>query len=96
MFEMIERVARAIDPGFWRVIAGQPSCDAIACAVEASLARARAAIEAMREPTKEMLALVNDEERSFYQELHDLADETTVADIWRTLIDTALKETTDV
>jgi hypothetical protein len=58
--------------------------------------KARAAIEAMREPTPAMLALVNDDDICFYQELHDLADESTVKEIWQTLIDASLKETTDV
>lgn len=57
MSEMVERVARAIDPGAWAFIDG---CGPRAWSAEygypddarvASLNRARAAIEAMREPT---------------------------------------------
>ena len=50
---MVERVARAVDPE--AMASDNPNLRAIA------LTKARAAIEAMREPTEAMLAAVHDE-----------------------------------
>jgi hypothetical protein len=72
MSEMIERVARAIKDEFYRA----PTSTWNGCA--------RAAIEAMRGPTPDMVAAIG-----FPAGLEGLR-------CWRAMIDAALKETTDV
>lgn len=86
MGEMIERVARAIDPVLWKnldraISEGWPT-DIVAMARFAttdSCLRARAAIEAMREPTVAMLDVA-------------VASPADAIPRWRGMIDAALKE----
>jgi hypothetical protein len=59
MSEMVERVARAIDPTAWRwldsIVGREPAHPAEAPTRATQVRQARAAIEAMREPTEAML-----------------------------------------
>lgn len=80
MSEMVEKVARAIDPFAWK---NQPKMPR---RCEASLSSARAAIEAMREPTDEMEAAAYAHDDSGAQ-LSCAYDE-----IYTAMIDAALKE----
>lgn len=84
MSEMIERVARVLckaDDEPWEKLAetaGDPSRESYRC-------MARGAIEAMREPIKEVM--VSDD---YDDQLFDLHRRDDAAGIWRTLIDRAL------
>lgn len=81
---MIERVARALDPDLWRVMDGGSHLPSSKCL---SLLHARTAIEAMREPTAEMKAAVR--EAGGVQAL------AYANAAWPTMIDAALKEPTN-
>ena len=94
MTSMIERVARAIDPYAWRNEKKMP------VRVLASLEAARAAIEAMREPTEGLHEAA--EEISVYYDDFSCGDGNITLGlqgyrekfngIWGQLIDAALKE----
>jgi hypothetical protein len=89
MSEMIERVARAINDARYDY-----KSDASWVPLLDDLTVARAAIEAMREPTKAMI-------RETYG-LHEFDNDDMgvskkdAAKNWKMMIDAALKETTDV
>jgi hypothetical protein len=89
MSEMLERVAKAIDPDAFaprapgHEVGKCPDCDAH---VTAAMERARAVIEALREPTPDMLA---DEDVS--ASWRGCPTCIGLRDGWRTMIDIALK-----
>jgi hypothetical protein len=94
MSEMVERVARAIDPSLWQALDEQCALRAYTPEERAeiiarphyeffkSLKCARAAIAAMRMPTESMLRRVS--KRGGY------AEEKSILD-WQAMIDEALK-----
>jgi hypothetical protein len=89
MSEMVERVARAIakarHPGLTWPTKSDPE---YIQTVHTYLRDARAAIEAMREPTEEMIKASNRE--------WDGRMSHRSSGAWQVMIDAALKETTDV
>jgi hypothetical protein len=93
MNDMMERVARAIDPERWAQIDHMPVADrARPVLIAAEKMRASAAIEAMREPTEAMTkAAERVEVRG--ADLHDFAAFDCAPDVWKAMIDAALKDT---
>lgn len=89
MSEMVERVARAIyyGPG---VAEWHPELpDHIK---ERARRDARAAIQAMRTPTEEMLEIGNTEDQlSFSSEPGEGRADNVIEDVWKAMIDAALK-----
>ena len=87
--EMVERVARAIDPFAWEWIdftqANNPTHMALQRTIEHQLQQARAAIVAMREPTDAMVEAGN------YDAFPDGHGCGPIASAWREMIDEALK-----
>lgn len=81
MGEMVERVARAIDPERWAAIDSMSLIDAArATLIAAEFMRVRAAINALRHPPMELLDEV----------IHQLGESTTGAH-WGSMIDEILK-----
>lgn len=80
MSEMVERVAAALEP---LIRQSHPIDDWDAMAL------ARAAIEAMREPTKHMAAEAADENATTDLGSDDFAGH--YGEVWKTMIDAALK-----
>lgn len=92
--EMIERVARAFEPTIWEI----PHFLADGSAIQKryiddrqkrSLEKARAAIQAMREPTEAMLEAGHEVVAGFYTRGYDCP---AFEDSWRAAIDAILKE----
>lgn len=79
---MIERVARAMEPDVWASIDGD-FWDGKERTRENSLARARAAIAAMREPTPEITA-------RFVRAGHGPYGDVEARAVWQEMIDAAL------
>ena len=83
--EMVERVAKAIDPDAFEGCSHGSKGPCLMCAenVDFALYRARAAIEAMREPTEAMVDLgINTRE----------VEGGAIHDVWQAMIDEALEE----
>lgn len=98
MNEMIERVARAIDPLIWKLADKQPEYrDRDANKIRESLQSARAAIKAMREPTEAMVAVGceelpwGDEHGSVVSELDAQWRREALMPIWDGMLNEALK-----
>jgi len=88
MDSMIERVARAIDPEIWAVDAPIPTRSATIdfhARRQESCRVARAAIEAMREPTDAITCAIADASPSYTMK-------DTRIRIWEAAIDAALNE----
>lgn len=87
MTSMIERVARAIDPCAWDVMTHDDGCPDCRAAREQARGRARAAIEAMREPTEEMVRMGMTALPNSTPGRHQ-----KTGWVWDAMIDAALKE----
>lgn len=83
--EMVERVAKAIDPDAFEGCSHGSKGPCLMCAEDVDLAlyRARAAIEAMREPTEAMGGAGREIDNYVLR---------TVESVWQAMIDEALKE----
>lgn len=94
MSKALERVARAIDPKGWEAIevycrakeydaAERADCFARSIPIQRSLSQARAAIEAIREPTIDMMISAGE---------HTVGNCSIAAKVWRSMIDAILNE----
>ncbi|MEP0149994.1 hypothetical protein [Roseibium sp.] len=87
---MIERVARAMEPILFGGLPDGQCGPATARARATAREKARAAIEAMREPTEAMVTIGACRE----DQDHDIFEEGHIArEVWLEMIDAALKET---
>jgi hypothetical protein len=80
--EMVERGARILEPQAWAALG---DCDTLAYRSRrtASLRKARAFIEAMREPTEAMVSVGNSTTAAAF---------APAVDVWQAMIDAALQE----
>ena len=85
---MVERVAKAIYLDGYRILGGNWDAVNLKDRIPVWYPRARAAIEALREPTEEMMMAGNGPaNRSEWP--------TSPKDVWKAMIDEALKEQND-
>lgn len=89
---MIERVARVLEPQAWTV-AGEADSIAYRNRRTASLRKARAAIEAMREPTAASVSAGALIPIQTFEGPEATVLSEEAGEIYRTMIDAALKET---
>lgn len=90
--DMIEKVARAIDPKAFDLATGHENCVDCLFHQREAARRARAAIEAMRQPTKPMLGKGANkiDFHDLITENRDMRDRMLVA--WQAMIDRALEQ----
>lgn len=89
MSEMVERVARALDPEAFGHDFPVMAAKHYEVRRSISMKRARAAIEAMREPTEAMVKAVYDQADPGFCD--EPGESTSPRDAWQQMIDEALK-----